>query len=165
VSDARTLLQPDAPSARVATAWLWVALWAAFVWWLGTDGFGLAATSRYLAPLIDWLFPHATAAQRFALLMAIRKLAHLSVYAVLAGLAFRAALVSGVTGLARGAALAFALAVSVAGLDEWRQSYSKARTGAATDVGLDALGASGALAALGFLRRRARPGAGDAVVG
>ena len=64
-----------------AAAWLLVALWAALVWWLGTDQFGAAQTSRYLLPLIDWLWPSATLAQRFALLMAIRKLAHPSVYA------------------------------------------------------------------------------------
>jgi VanZ family protein len=146
----------EAPPARVASAWLLFALWASFVWWLGTDQFGAATTSRYLGPLLDWLFPHLAPAQRFALLMSIRKFAHPCVYAVLAGLAFRAALLSGVSGLARGAAIALALAVSLAGLDEVRQSRSNARTGAASDVGLDAAGASAALAALSYLRRRGR---------
>jgi VanZ family protein len=144
----------DASTARVVRAWLLVALWAALVWWLGTDQFSAGTTSRYLAPLIDWLWPSATVGQRYALLMGIRKVAHPSVYAVLAALAFRAALLSGVSGLARGAAAALALAVSLAGLDELRQTRTRARTGAASDVALDAVGASAALAALGYLRRR-----------
>jgi VanZ family protein len=98
-------------------------------------------------------------------MMAIRKFAHPSVYGVLSGLAFRAALVSGVSGLARGAAIALAIAISLAGFDELRQSRTRLRTGAASDVALDAVGASVALAALGYVRRRgsvaaasARPG-------
>ena len=163
--EARSLPRTDAPPARVAGAWLLVALWASLVWWLGSDAFGAPTTSRYLGPLIQWLWPGGTPAQHFALLMAIRKLAHPSVYAVLAGLAFRAALLSGVSGLARGAAIALAMAVSIAGLDELRQAQTPTRTGAASDVALDAAGASVALAALAALRRRARPDASDAVVG
>jgi VanZ family protein len=165
VSNARTLLRPEAPPARVARAWLLVALWTSLVWWLGSESFAAPVTSRYLAPLIEWLWPGGTAAQRFALLMGIRKLAHPAIYAVLAGLAFRAALLSGVSGLARGAAVALALAVSIAGLDELRQSRTQTRTGAAADVALDAAGATVALTALGLLRRRARPSTSDAVVG
>ena len=140
----------------MATAWLIVALWAAFVWWLGSDQFGASTTSRYLGPLIDWLFPTASHELRYALLMTIRKLAHPTVYAVLAGLVFRAALLSGVSGLARGAAIALAVAMSIAGLDELRQSQSRTRTGAASDVGLDAAGASAVLAGLSYLRHRGR---------
>jgi VanZ family protein len=154
MSDAQTMPTTDSPPPRVALAWLLVAIWAAIVWWLGTDLFSVGATSRFLGPLINWLFPSTSPELRFALLMGIRKLAHPSVYAVLAGLAFRAALLSGVSGLARGAAIALAIAISLAGLDERRQTHSRLRTGAASDVALDAAGASAALASLGWLRRR-----------
>jgi VanZ family protein len=165
VSDARSLPRRDAPPARAARAWLLVVLWASLVWYLGSDAFGAPMTWHYLGPLLEWLWPSGSPAQRYAILMAIRKLAHPSVYAVLAGLAFRAALLSGVSGLARGAAIALAMAVSIAGLDELRQTRTRTRTGAASDVALDATGATVALAALGALRRRARPGASDPVVG
>jgi VanZ family protein len=89
--------------------------------------------------------------------MAIRKLAHPGVYGVLAALAFRAALLSGVSGLVGGGAVALAIAVGIAGLDELRQAQTLARTGAPTDVMLDAIGACAAVAALSILRRRMRP--------
>jgi len=165
VSIPRNVLHSNAPPAHVATAWLLVASWAALVWWLGSEQFGASTTSRYLAPLIDWLFPGIAPQTRFSLLMTIRTLAHPIVYAVLAGLTFRAALLSGVSGLLRGAAVALGLAVSLAGLDEYRQSLTHTRTGAASDVLLDAAGASAALGALSLARRRARPAARDAVVG
>jgi VanZ family protein len=155
----RSVPSSDLPPARIAIAWLLVALWAGLVWWLGTDQFGAPMTSRYLGPLLEWLWPSSSPAQRFAVLMLIRKLAHPSVYAVLAGLAFRAALLSGAPGLARGAAIALAMAICLAGLDELRQTRTLTRTGAASDVVLDAVGASAALAALSFVRRRARPAA------
>ena len=97
MSDVRIAPRSEAPPARVARAWLWFALWAALVWWLGSEQFSATSTSRILGPLIDWLWPGASPAQRLALLMGIRKLAHPSVYAVLAGLAFRASLLSGVS--------------------------------------------------------------------
>ena len=156
MSSIQTLTTPEAPPARIAAAWLLVAAWAGIVWWLGTDQFGAGVTSRWLAPLINWLWPTATPAQRFAALMTVRKLAHPSVYAVLAGLAFRAALLSGVSGLARGAAIALAMALCVAGADELRQTHTRTRTGTASDVALDAAGASAALAGLSYARRRAR---------
>jgi len=165
VSDVRTLPHPEAPPARIARAWLLVALWSSLVWWLGSDAFGAPVTSHYLGPLLEWLWPSSSPAQRWQVMMTIRKVAHPSVYAVLAGLAFRAALLSGVSGLARGAAIALAMAVSIAGLDELRQTRTHTRTGAASDVGLDAAGASAALAALGALRRRTRTPTHDAVVG
>lgn len=156
MSDLEAMPRPDAAPARMAIAWLLVALWAAVVWWLGSDQFGASPTSRYLGPLFDWLFPNASTELRYTLLMTTRKLAHPTVYAVLAGLAFRAALLSGVSGLARGAVIALAIALAIAGLDELRQSRSRSRSGAAADVGLDAAGACAALAALGYLRHRDR---------
>jgi VanZ family protein len=156
VSSAETTATTGSAPARAAFAWLLVALWVGLVWWLGTDQFGAGGTSRYLFPLIRWLWPGGSPADQFAVLMAIRNLAHPAIYGVLAALAFRAALLSGVTTAMRGAAVAFGLALSIAGLDELRQSHSRARTGAVSDVVLDAAGAGTTLAALYALRRRAR---------
>lgn len=155
------LSNTGAPPDRVALAWLLVAVWAGLVWWLGTDQFAAPTTSRFLGPLLRWLWPDGSPEQHFALLLAIRKLAHPAVYGVLAGLAFRAALLSGVSGSLRGAAVALGLAVGMAGLDELRQSRTAARTGSAIDVALDAAGASASLAALALMWRRERLRARD----
>jgi VanZ family protein len=163
VADVQSVSHPEAPPVRVAVAWLLVAAWAALVWWLGSEQFSAGTTSRFLGPLIEWLWPTASLEQRFAVLMAIRKLAHPTVYGVLAALAFRAALVSGVSGLARGAAIALAIALSLAGLDEMRQTKTPSRTGSPVDVALDAAGASAALAALSYVRRRGRVAAPSAL--
>ena len=64
-------MRPSACS-RIARAWLLVAVWASLVWYLGSDAFGASSTSRYLAPLIEWLWPDSSFAQRYALLIAIR---------------------------------------------------------------------------------------------
>src|SRR5262249_7239601 len=133
MSSIRSVPRPEVAPSSVASAWLLVALWTALVWWLGSDLFGAGTASRLLGPLLDWLIPGLPPDRRFAILMTIRKIAHPSIYAVLAGLAFRASLLSGVSGLVRGAAIALAMAISVAGLDEWRQTQTRTRTGAASD--------------------------------
>jgi VanZ family protein len=157
VPPAETNLVTSTSSARVAWAWVLVAVWAGVVWWLGTDQFSAGEGSRWLGWLFRLLLPNAAAADLWQDYMLSRKAAHVFVYGVLAALSFRAALLSGVPGLLRGAAIALAIAVSLAGLDEYRQSFSAVRTGVATDVLIDAAGASVALALLAAMRRRTRP--------
>lgn len=137
--------EPDSLLQRASVAWLAVAAWASLIWWLGSAAFGAASTSRFLFPLITWLWPDASFEQRFAVLLAIRKLAHPTVYGVLAALACRALRLSGVAKPLQAMAIAWALAVSLAGLDEIRQSTLASRTGSPFDVGLDACGAAAAV--------------------
>lgn len=75
---------------------------------------------------------------------ALRKLAHLGEYAVLALLLARA-------GVAR--AQAFAFCVLYAASDEWHQSFVPGRAGAFWDVVIDGAGALTGLLARGILRR------------
>ncbi len=74
----------------------------------------------------------------------LRKLAHMTEYAILALLLVRA---SG------SSAWAFALAVAYAGTDEFHQTFVRGRHGTPVDVGIDAVGA---LIGLGTLHRRWR---------
>lgn len=139
-------LRDPAPRHRGATsAWLAVAAWAALIWWLGSGTFGAPTTSRFLYPLITWLWPDSSFEQRFAVLLAIRKLAHPTVYGVLAALALRAFRRSGLTKALPSMAAAFAFALALAGLDELRQASLTSRTGSLLDVGLDACGALAAV--------------------
>jgi hypothetical protein len=149
---------PQSSPLRILLAWLPAALWAIVIWQLGTDAWSASETSRFLLPVIDWLLPDLEPAMRFRLLATLRKLAHPSVYGVLAALSlYGATRTFGPERIGRRLLLALAPVVVLATADEWRQSGSAVRTGAGLDVGLDVAG--GALvvsAALLFSRWRAR---------
>jgi hypothetical protein len=70
---------------KIIAAWGAVAAWMALVWWLGSNDFAASRTSPWLESLIYWLFPDLPRAGHLALSITIRKLAHPTVYGVLAG--------------------------------------------------------------------------------
>lgn len=146
---------------RLALAWVAVALCVAAILGLGSAEFGAAQTSRYLLPMLRWLFPDLSLRTYLTLIVWIRKTAHVTEYALLGVLAFRAVWLSLTRqgAPARAALLALALAAGVATTDETRQAFLASRTGSPWDVALDV---SGALAAIAFSIawwRRRRPGA------
>jgi VanZ family protein len=98
-------------------------------------------TGHWLFPIFKVFVPEATAAQLEAMHGLMRKGAHVTEYAVLAGLWFRAF----TQGLARssGAAGWIALGISLgwALLDEALQSMRPSRTGSGVDVAIDTAGA------------------------
>jgi VanZ family protein len=145
----RIPLQPQA-----LKAWLTVALWAVLIWALSGDDFSAGATSRFLGPLVRWLFPSISAGAMEWIHAAVRKGAHLLEYGVLALLALRALRLSAETAWLRSAALALALAVSVAVADEAHQAREAQRTGSPIDVAVDGAGGLVALAVAGVWRRR-----------
>ncbi len=120
--------------------WLPVALWMALMFVLSTDTGSSEHTGRLIEPALRWLLPHATSHTVAAVHAAIRKLAHVTEYAVLVGLWFRA-LQRG-AGMSPGASagLALVIAVSWASLDEWHQRFVPSRTPSVLDVGVDTLG-------------------------
>jgi VanZ family protein len=79
----------------------------------------------------------------------LRKGAHMTEYAILAGLLVRA------TGSYM---WAFVLAVAYAGSDEFHQTFVRGRHGSPIDVGIDAVGALIGLSLLRSKMRRRRPG-------
>jgi hypothetical protein len=142
---------------RLLVAWLAVAACTLLILGLGGAEFGASQTSRYLFPLLRWLFPDLSISSYLRLLLWIRKTAHVTEYALLGWLAFRAVWLSLTqrSALARAALLALGLAAGVALTDEIRQSFLATRTGSPWDVALDL---SGALCAIGLALwwRRAR---------
>ena len=109
---------------------------------LSSDVGSAEHTEHWLVPLLRFLASWATPAQIAAMHGLVRKGGHLTEYAVLASLWYRA--------FARGrhhtpraaAAIAFAISVAWAILDETRQSFVPSRTASARDVVLDSIGAS-----------------------
>jgi len=110
-------------------------------------------SSRILGPILRWLFPHLSDETLHSLVFMARKCGHLSEYAVLALLLWRALH----WGRRNGAAgwrwqepgLALALAALYAASDEFHQSFVPSRQASIWDVMLDSCGAGLALAALG----------------
>ena len=130
-------------------------LWIAFICYGSTAAMSAPQTSRFVGPLLRWLFAAITESQLLAAHVAVRKFAHLTEYGILALLAARAFSSSSKEFL-RGHwfAAPLALAASLALLDELNQSYTPSRDGSVRDSLLDVTGASLALAGLALLRLR-----------
>ncbi len=140
-------------TTRTWLAWLVAVLWAGFIWQLGGDGFSLSSTSRFLGPLLSWLSPDLTDAQREFALVAIRKLAHVAEYALFALLVARAVALGFAPRMRLVVVCALAAVAGLAAADELRQAVSQLRTGSPLDVALDVSGGLFALSGLYLLRR------------
>ncbi len=141
------------PGREIALAWLCVVVWIAAVQTFSSSSFSAYETSRFIGPLLRWLFPDADAESVAILHLAIRKTAHFVEYALLALLALRAFRISFDRPLVWLAAASFVLALVVAVVDESRQAAAADRTGALSDVALDMGGAASALALASAARR------------
>jgi VanZ family protein len=106
-----------------------------------TDVLAADETSRFILPFLRWLLPGAQPATLDLLHGAIRKLGHVSEFAVLAVLWYRSLALDGRTRRPKAALVAFALTLAFAGLDELHQAFVATRTGSMMDVGWDGLGA------------------------
>jgi VanZ family protein len=131
---------PDRGARARLARWLPVVIWAAVISALSSDRFSGDHTSAILVPLLKALLPSADPDTLHAVHAAIRKCAHFTEYAILGALLARALRGEGTT--LRSAALgAMLLGALWAAGDETRQTFVPSRTGAAGDVGIDALGA------------------------
>ena len=141
------------PAGEITLAWLWVVAWIATVQIFASGSFAASETSRFIGPLLRWLFPAADPASVEGAHFAIRKAGHFAEYAILALLALRAFRLSFERPLAQLGAASLALVLAVAVVDEWRQAVSADRTGALSDVALDFSGAASALVLVGAFRQ------------
>ena len=122
-----------------------------------TDLMSAQHTSRFIGPFLRWLSPEISAETIRAVQFAVRKMAHVTEYAVLAALLFRA-LHSGVGDLRwRHAVSAFFIAGAAAVLDEYHQSFVASRTGSPHDVVIDAAGVAIGIALWWAVTRWRRP--------
>jgi len=124
-------------------------LWIGMILFLSTSQASMSNTSRFIRPLLEFLFPSASEETLILYHGYIRKLAHLTEYAGLAFWAFWAFSNSNLKNLRRlWFVFAFLLVLLIALIDETNQSYLTSRTGSIYDVLLDA---SGGLIMLIFL--------------
>lgn len=135
-------------------------LWAGLVLFLSTGQASMSNTSRFIRPFLEFLFPNAPIELIDVYHGYIRKLAHITEYAILAFWAARAFSSSSQKILQKfWFVVSFALVLLVASIDETNQSYIASRTGSIYDVLLDASG--GLAMIIGFYsvvnyRRRAK---------
>jgi VanZ family protein len=124
--------------------WLPVAVWMAIIFSASGDRQSFSRSSRIIGPIVRWIFPEISEDALGAIIFAVRKGAHLMVYAVLAWLFWR--------GLRqpvkndprpwnwRQAALAVFVVSVYATTDELHQHFVPGRQGSAWDVLLDTAG-------------------------
>jgi len=122
------------------------ALWTGVILLAGSDLGSVTTTSRFLGPLLRWLFPDTAQATLDQLYFLVREAAHVTEYGVLSLLA-QHALGFRWTRIAPRTAGALACVLLVAAVDETRQAFTPSRTGSLGDVGLDTLGGVLALGA------------------
>ena len=129
--------------ARFVKYWMPAIAWMALIFIGSTDILSAEHTSRFLVPFLRWLDPQISWTALNAIQIAIRKLGHLTEYAILAGLLWRA-LRSGTGSQTKISILFGIVLVACAGFaasDEFHQSFVPSRTSSANDVMIDICGA------------------------
>jgi VanZ family protein len=131
--------------------------WMVLIFVGSTDVLSAEHTSRFLVPFLHWLSPDISIAAIISIQTVIRKLGHVTEYAILAVLLWRA-LRSGQD--RKMWILFFAVWIACAlfaASDEFHQSFVPSRTASAHDVMIDTCGALiGLLICLAFARMRTK---------
>lgn len=105
-----------------------------------TDLMSADHTSRFLVPFLHWLKPDISPWMVSRIHLLVRKAAHVTEYAILTGLLFRA-LRPSISRFWPRAALALLPALLFAPADEFHQVFVPSRTGSPIDVLIDYSGA------------------------
>ncbi len=154
----RRLQAPRVWLRYVGRYWLPPLLWMAVMDVLSTDTFAAEHTGGVLWQVLHGLVPQVTSEHSTLLHLLIRKGAHLTEYAILAGLLLRALRAkAAATWHWRWALCAFGLVAISAGLDEYHQTFTHYRTGAVADSVLDMAGGLLALVLLWLRAATAHP--------
>jgi VanZ family protein len=123
--------------------WLPIIIWLALIFVGSTDLMSAEHTSRIIGPLIHWLFPTISPVTILRVEFFMRKVAHVSEYAVLAMLLYRAFVHAALKGRrALSAGLVLLLCAAYAATDEFHQAFVPSRTASLRDVMIDICGAT-----------------------
>lgn len=124
--------------------WLPVIVWMSVIFTASSDAASYQHSSRIVGPLLHWLFPHLSEAATDTAVLVARKCAHLTEYAGLAFLLWRAfrrpALHDPRPWHWREARLAVLIVALYAATDEFHQVFVPTREPALHDVALDTFG-------------------------
>ena len=137
--------------------WLPVLIWMALIFSASADSRSYEHSSLFVEPFLHWLFPKMSQERIHLLHHVFRKCAHLTEYAVLALLLWRAVR-RPVKNDSRPwvwpeAGLALAIAFLYAASDEFHQIFVPTRTAQVSDVFIDTAGGAASLLALWIIGR------------
>jgi len=121
------------------------ALWLGIVLFMGASYFAMHKTAVLIIPTLKFLAPHASLRQLNTMHLGVRKVAHVTEYAILALLWFTAVVLSARRTPRVAAWVALSVCLLCAFADEAHQSTLPMRSGSARDFLIDSLGALGAL--------------------
>lgn len=134
--------------------------WLGLIFYASTGDFSAENTSRFIGPLMRWLFPDISAQKMQLVHMIVRKTAHFGGYAVLGILAARAFCSSTRRWLwSRWFVWSVVLIIAYAMVDEYHQSFIPTRTGSPVDALIDITGGLAALVLFRALKLDQRLGA------
>ena len=132
---------PKQSLARFLSRWVPLVLWMGFISFASSVEFSAANTSRIIGPLVLWLFPNTSPPSLELIHWCVRKLAHLSEYALMGILAARAFRTSPRRLFhRRWFLISICLIVVYALLDEYHQSFVPSRTASIFDSLIDTIG-------------------------
>jgi VanZ family protein len=120
--------------------WLPVLAWMIFIFMGSTDLLSAEHTSRFIGPFLRWFVPDLSDATIASIQLVVRKGAHLTEYAILAVLLYRA-LHQDHRRIGKAFIVCFLIAAGYAALDELHQAFVASRTGSPWDVMIDCIGA------------------------
>ncbi|MFN2622594.1 MAG: VanZ family protein [Chthoniobacterales bacterium] len=135
---------------RFLKYWLPVLAWMIFIFVGSTDLLSAEHTSRFIGPFLRWFAPDVSDATIASVQFIVRKCAHLTEYAILAALLYRAFRQH----RDRVFRIAFIIAALYAALDEFHQSFVASRTASPWDVTIDCAGALIGLLLYSLVRNR-----------
>src|SRR6266513_1621866 len=139
--------------------WLPLLIWVCVIFLGSTDVLSAEHTSRFMVPFLLWLKPEMSPEKILFILIVMRKSAHVSEYAILALLLWRALRSNPTLRTTRPMLLGAVLVACIvfAASDEFHQSFVKSRTPSIRDVMLDVAGAlMGLLISASFAFRRSK---------
>ncbi|MEO6050331.1 MAG: VanZ family protein, partial [Pyrinomonadaceae bacterium] len=129
-----------------------VFLWIGVIFFLSSNSGSMAETSRFVGPILKYLFPNISEETLRTIHGLVRKTAHFTEYAILAFFIIRALSKSSVAALRSYRYLGALIVVAViAESDEFNQSFEPSRTASAWDSGLDILGGAAMICILWLL--------------
>lgn len=129
------------PMRKLLRYWLPVVAWAAVIFLLSTGTLHGGFTYRLVRASLQFFFPEISSSTVILINTILRKAAHLLEYFILSLLLWRALRQDALERWRwRWTAGTLAICLTLASLDEWRQTLARTRTGSLLDVGFDLTG-------------------------